>query len=266
MRNAIFETEKKGLNDLKILLVNDDGIQSPGLAALGKALAQSHQVTVVAPDGNRSAVGHGITLDTPLLVRKVELLPQGEAYQISGSPVDCTRLGLDALCPQGVNLVISGINYGENVSSDLPYSGTVAAAVEASLLGVPGIAVSAPREAQPEHAAALFLRVLARLEEEGALTGILNINLPPLPSDQVTQAQIVPPSPQRRAEHYVRQDAPDGTSSYRLRSQDRILPPEECSDIACLQAGMVSITPLRPWQETDQPPWARKGKLIQLPG
>ena len=148
---------------MHILLVNDDGIHSPGLRLLAQALhGTGRQVTVVAPDRERSAVGHGITLRDPLFVQEFdwEGVP---AYSCSGTPADCTQLGLMALTQDPVDLVVSGPNRGLNLAGDLQYSGTVAAALEGAKKGCKAMALSAPREADQAVVARVFLRLLDQL-------------------------------------------------------------------------------------------------------
>lgn len=128
---------------MKILLSNDDGIFAPGIHALAEALCQAHEVYVCAPDGERSAVSRSMTLFSPLRARKTQLagLPDIPAYAVSGTPVDCMRLALGNLFPEP-DIVVSGVNMGPNLGTDVLYSGTVAAAHEAALLGYQSIAVS----------------------------------------------------------------------------------------------------------------------------
>ena len=123
---------------MKILVTNDDGIAAPGIKALAEALQVMGQVTVVAPDRERSAAGHSLTLHSPL--RVFELRPGW--YAVDGTPTDCVNMGIHSLLDDPPDLVVSGINHGGNLGDDITYSGTVAAAMEANLMGIPAIAVS----------------------------------------------------------------------------------------------------------------------------
>ena len=178
---------------MDILLVNDDGIHAPGLRLLAEALrGAGHSLTVVAPDRERSAVGHGITTRDPLFVQEVpwEGIP---AYSCSGTPADCTQLGLKALAPKPVDLVVSGPNNGINTAGDLLYSGTVAAAMEGAKLGVKAIALSAPAEADKPTVVQVFLKLLAQLDLEADVRQVLNINVPARPWEEIQGVRWAPP-------------------------------------------------------------------------
>ena len=177
---------------MDILLVNDDGIHAPGLRLLAEALrGAGHSLTVVAPDRERSAVGHGITTRDPLFVQEVpwEGIP---AYSCSGTPADCTQLGLKALAPKPVDLVVSGPNNGINTAGDLLYSGTVAAAMEGAKLGVKAIALSAPAEADKPTVVQVFLKLLAQLDLEADVRQVLNINVPARPWEEIQGVRWAP--------------------------------------------------------------------------
>ncbi|MDX2021798.1 MAG: 5'/3'-nucleotidase SurE [Deltaproteobacteria bacterium] len=228
-----------------ILLSNDDGIGAPGLAALIAAVEDLGDVIVAAPDRERSAASHSITLNSPLRVD--EIAPQ--RYAIDGTPVDCIYIAALHLAPRKPALCISGINDGFNLGSDVFYSGTVAAAVEATLRGIPSIAVSGERQRPHDFAAgAAFVRelaaeTLARGQKqspfpEGAL---LNVNIPAgaLSGYQVTFLG-------RR----VYRDQVDVRADLRGRSYYWIGGPEEKatdlpgSDCSAVQSGVASVTPL----------------------
>ena len=121
-----------------ILVTNDDGVYSPGLRALAEAMATLGEAVIVAPDRNRSAVGHALTLEHPLRAQEIE----PGIFAVDGTPTDCVNLGIHGLIMQRPDLVVSGINSGSNMGDDITYSGTVSAALEASLMGIPAIAVS----------------------------------------------------------------------------------------------------------------------------
>ena len=230
---------------MHILLVNDDGIHASGLRELALALSARHRVTVAAPDGERSAVGHGITLRMPLFAQEVCLAEGVKAYSVSGTPADCTRLGLDALAEGPVDLVVSGVNHGENISLDLLYSGTVSAALEAAMRGVKAIAVSAPAGADHREAVRVFLRILDQLDVEQDVGQALNINIPALPAEQIKEVRWTPQDIRPQwDEHYERRESPGGKAYYWLHSSSA--PPKQGldTDLAGLAEGCVTLTPL----------------------
>ena len=128
---------------MKILLTNDDGIMAEGIQTLAKELEKEHEVIIVAPDIQKSAQSHAITLFKPLVIKTVKLEGiKGKAYSVNGTPADCVRAGIEALTDKPIDLVFSGINIGLNSGMDILYSGTVSAAIEASIYNMPSIAVS----------------------------------------------------------------------------------------------------------------------------
>jgi 5'-nucleotidase len=169
---------------MKVLLTNDDGIFAEGLWSLYRALRDDHEVAVVAPDRERSAVGHGITLNEPLRAEEVTVNGGWRGFAVTGKPADCVKLGLLELLPYRPDVVISGINPGANVGVNLNYSGTVAAAREAALYGIPALAVSILGRKVTDYADAAGFA--ARLAEEVVSRGLpfgtlLNVNLPNRP-------------------------------------------------------------------------------------
>lgn len=226
-----------------ILVTNDDGVTAPGIRALAAALREVGDVIVCAPDRERSATSHALTLDKPL---RVEELEPG-VFAIDGTPADCSYLGLLHLVPRTPALCVSGINYGYNLGSDIFYSGTVAGAVEAALRGVPAIAISLERHTPADFgAAASFARALAAevvARGPGAIpaAALLNVNLPRGP---VTDYQTT------FLGRRVYRDQVDVRQDLRGRSYYWIGGPEESasdvpgSDCNAVNAGLASITPL----------------------
>lgn len=233
---------------MNILLVNDDGIQSPALWALAGGLARSHVVTVAAPANNCSAVGHGVTIHSPLFAHR-EDFPHGvPAWSVSGTPADCTRLGLMNFAPGPVDLVISGPNRGCNLSQDLLYSGTVAAALEAAMMGIKAIALSAPPEADDLETVETFLSIFDLLDLEGDFDQVLNINIPALPLKDVKGISWTPLGDNRWRGAYEKRPSPEpgvkGQSLYHPPAK----PPERCpgadNDYDRLHDGYITLTPL----------------------
>jgi 5'-nucleotidase len=178
---------------MKILLTNDDGIYAEGLWALYRRFADKHEVTVVAPERERSAVGHGITLHAPLRATRMRVNGGYPGYAVTGTPVDCIKLGLLEILESRPQMVISGINPGANVGVNINYSGTVSAAKEAALYGIPAIAVSIMGP-QVKHYpdAARFTEILAEnVFGNGLPAGtFLNVNLPDIPLEEVAGVRI----------------------------------------------------------------------------
>lgn len=165
---------------MKILISNDDGIFAPGIEALVKAFAQAgHEVTVCAPDSQRSAASHSLSIGRPVTVKETAFDGAVRAFAIGGTPADCVKLGLMRLCPD-CEVVISGINRGYNAGSDILYSGTVAAAMEGAICGRPALAVSQPHDREDySQAAQLAVRVFAQMMERGLKPGsMINLNYP----------------------------------------------------------------------------------------
>lgn len=166
---------------MRVLISNDDGVFAPGIAALAQAFSQAgHEVYVCAPDSQRSAASHSMTLSAPLRAQEVSLPGAVRAWAVSGTPVDCVKLALSCLCPQA-EAVVSGVNHGYNAGTDVLYSGTVAAAMEGALYGRPAMAVSLAHSREDTYdraaqlAASLFPRLLAHPLPPHTL---LNVNYP----------------------------------------------------------------------------------------
>lgn len=173
---------------MNILLTNDDGIYAPGIQALMKTLKPLGQVTVVAPEHERSSVSHGITLFQPLWCKKIALGKKLSGYAISGTPADCVKFGVKMILKKKPDLVVSGINLGENDGCSVFYSGTVAAAREAALLGIPALAVSLATFHDPDfrYTANLTAKLARFLEENPLRKGtFLNVNVPHRPAAQI---------------------------------------------------------------------------------
>ena len=202
-----------------ILLTNDDGITAPGLRTLHDLLSPKAEVVVVAPDRQRSATSHALTLSEPLRARKVKENGQLFGYAVSGTPVDCVKLAHHDLLDRLPDLVISGINYGSNTGINALYSGTLAAAVEGTILGIPSIAVSLTtfRNANFEPAARFTLKLIPHLLERGLPKGItLNINVPNVPTEELQGVRVTIQGNSIYDDHYDARKDPMGQSYYWL--------------------------------------------------
>lgn len=228
---------------MRILLTNDDGVQSPGLRLLAGELQKQHQVTVVAPAGNRSAVSHGLTLRDELTAERVDGFDGLEAWAVEGTPADCTRLALDALCPDA-ELVISGPNVGANVAFDILYSGTVGAALEGAMHGVPAIAVSSHKEyAKPEEIVSVFLRLFEQMDVKKDVHHLLNVNIPA--PGEIRGVRWVPMGLYHQWEDHYWAGAPETQRrSYKVRGTEMPMGREVVDDSSALMNCYVALTPL----------------------
>ncbi len=232
-----------------ILLTNDDGIYAPGLWALYQELRQLGEVSVVAPESEQSAVGHAISLITPLRVKKVSLDGGVQGWAVSGTPADCVKIALSELLPEPPQMVVSGLNLGPNVGINVLYSGTVSAATEASILGVRAMAVSLNSykdEADFAAAARLARETVARLRSwPGWKKGVcLNINLPALPPDRVLGLKFTRQDVSPLVEHFQRRVDPREHVYYWLAEINERRPPDPETDYGALAAGFISVTPI----------------------
>lgn len=233
---------------MNILLVNDDGINSPGLYALALALFREHVVTVVAPAQNCSAIGHGVTLRTPLFAHPTEFRQGIPAWSVSGTPVDCARLGLMNFAPGPVDLVISGPNRGCNVAHDLQYSGTVAAALEAAMMGVKAIALSAPVDADEQQTVNTFMSIFDLLDLEKDFDQVLNVNIPALPLVEIKGITWAPLGQKHWGGQYTQQKEAhpgfEGQSLYHPPAEPPLREPGANNDYDRLFDGYITLTPL----------------------
>ena len=233
---------------MRILLTNDDGIQAVGLRALYKAFtAAGHEVVCVAPISEMSAVGHAVTLSNPLRVRNFK--ENGfRGYGISGTPADCVKIGLSAIMDGVPDLVVSGINAGGNCGVDILYSGTVSAATEGALTGIPSMAVSYdnfnPFDLSAQ--AAWVADFAAELDWERVRRGcVLNLNVPACPLAEAKGLRICRHTRAAYRDFYDRRTDPRGREYFWL---DGVIPPEQLSadtDRALLSEGYITLTPLR---------------------
>lgn len=236
------------IQPMRILLSNDDGILAPGLAAMREALLELGEVAVVAPATVQSAAGHGITVSGPLAVSRVHVQEAFFGHAVEGRPADCVKLAITHLLDDPPDLVVSGINDGANVSINVLYSGTVAAAAEGALLGFPAIAVSMERgqERDFKRAARLSLPIIRRLLDNGLAPGqLININLPDLAPGLPKGVRVAPQATRAMEDNFVRFAGPDGRDYYWLADgRFKHADPSE-SDLDAINEGYIAITPLQ---------------------
>jgi 5'-nucleotidase len=233
---------------MHILLSNDDGILAPGLAALREQLQGLGKVSVAAPEAVQSAAAHGITVHGPVAVQKVHVQDQFFGYSVDGRPADCVKLAVTDLLDSPPELVVSGINDGANVSINVLYSGTVAAAAEGALLGYPAVAVSLKQGVERNFALAARIAVplIKQLLDNGLGAGeLININIPDLTRGLPEGVRVVPQATRTIADEFSRHTAPDGKDYYWLKAADFEHRPSELkTDLDALNQGYVTITPL----------------------
>jgi len=236
---------------LKILVTNDDGIDSPGIFAVKRALEPYGQVVVIAPHVNRSAIGRGITIGESLSVQEYGFDDGTTGYSVGGTPVDCVRLASLGFLDWEPDIVVSGINLGPNLGDDITYSGTVAAAFEGLILGIPAIAVSIDRgERYFFEAVAGFTAKMARKIIDNHLPGtiLLNINSPNLPADELAGAEVTRLGKRIYRDQLVEEQAGDdghpGRKHYTIYGDDPSYHEEEGTDFHAISENKISVTPI----------------------
>jgi 5'-nucleotidase len=245
---------------MKLLVGNDDGIFAPGIRALANTLAAAgHQVTVVCPDRERSATGHGLTIHRPLRAEQVEGIfhPAVAAWACSGTPTDCIKLALEAILEGPPDFLLSGINQGSNLGTDVLYSGTVSAAMEGVIAEVTSIALSLTSFTHPEfqiaadYAVTLVQQLMAQPLPEPML---LNVNIPALPISQIAGVKTTRQGLRRYHDIFEKRLDPRGKSYYWLAGEvledldTPVTHPKDrelITDVQAIREGFISITPLQ---------------------
>lgn len=221
-----------------LLVTNDDGVHAAGLAALARAVEDLGEVHVLAPEREQSACSHALTLHRPLRVERV----RERWYSVNGTPSDCVNLGVLGFLPEPPVLVLSGINHGGNLGDDVTYSGTVSAAMEGTLLGVPSLAVSLLEGGDFDEAGRIAHLVATRVLVEGLpRRTLLNINVPPAAPRGV---QVTRLGHRVYLEKIVEQQDPRGRSFYWIGAGEPRWEAMEGTDMAAIHAGFASLTPL----------------------
>jgi 5'-nucleotidase len=229
---------------MRILLSNDDGYFAPGLAALNAAMLPLGEVTVVAPERDRSGASNSLTLDRPLSVRTSA---QGFRY-VNGTPTDCVHLAVTGLLDRLPDIVVSGVNHGANMGDDTIYSGTVAAATEGFLLGIPAIAVSLSGRAHGnfDAAAAVAADLVRRFAQRGFPEPVLlNVNVPDLPTDRIGGIEVTRLGKRHKAEPVIRSQNPRGDTVYWVGAAGDAADAGPGTDFHAVAQGRVSVTPLQ---------------------
>lgn len=229
---------------MKILVSNDDGYFAPGITALAEALAQRAEVTVVAPERDRSGASNSLTLDRPLVVRRAA----NGYYSVNGTPTDCVHIAVTGLLDFTPDIIVSGVNLGANMGDDTIYSGTVAAAVEGYLLGIPSLAVSLTSKAGEHFESAIGValdlvdRVARRAFGEPVL---LNVNVPDLPPAALRGMEVTRLGKRHKAEPVSKLTTPRGETAYWIGPAGGAADAGPGTDFHAVERGRVSVTPLR---------------------
>lgn len=234
---------------LNILISNDDGIYSDGIYELAKRMRRLGKVAVVAPDKEQSAIGHAITMHQPLRCSKIKLRDLDlDAWWVSGTPADCIKLGVETLLPKRPDLIISGINNGENLGTDIIYSGTVSAAIEGSIFSIPSIAVSYAKHGEVDYKAAadIAMSIIEQVLKSETKPGmLLNVNIPDLEKNkELKGVKICKLGVKKYRNNFEERKDPRGNSYYWLAGElieDEI---GEDTDIYAIRNGYASVTPL----------------------
>jgi 5'-nucleotidase len=233
---------------MNILLTNDDGIHYEGLWALHKKLRTRHDVAVVAPDRERSAVSHAITLHDPLRVVKMSVNGSGPCWAVSGTPVDCIKLGILEILGRKPDMVVSGINPGANVGVNINYSGTVSAAKEAALYGIAAIAVSMEGRGASNYgdAAGFVAELVEKVARQGLSPGtFLNVNFPDLPVERAAGVRVCRQSTTLYDE-YIDKRVDPRNMTYYWQGFDAVASDNDTDfDSAAVRKRYISITPIK---------------------
>jgi 5'-nucleotidase len=228
---------------MRILISNDDGYLAPGINALAEALASVADIVVVAPDSNRSGASNSLSLDRPLSVQQAA----NGFYFVNGTPTDCVHVALTGMLDYRPDLVVSGINNGPNMGDDTLYSGTVAAATEAYLFGIPAIAFSQASHGWTnlDAAARVARQLVLRRFDELAAPWLLNVNIPNLPYDQLGKVTATRLGRRHQAEPVIRALDPRGREIFWIGPPGATRDAGEGTDFHATAQGLVSVTPLQ---------------------
>jgi 5'/3'-nucleotidase len=229
---------------MRILLSNDDGYFAPGLACLAEALSTIAEIVVVAPERDRSGASNSLTLDRPLSLHK----SHNGFYYVNGTPTDCVHLAVTGMLDTLPDMVVSGINDGANMGDDTIYSGTVAAATEGFLLGIPALAVSLAGFSKGNFAtAARVARELVERFKSDRLHGpvLLNVNVPDIAYDELQGMEITRLGRRHKAEPVVKSKSPRGETVYWVGAAGAAQDAGEGTDFFAVKRNRVSITPLQ---------------------
>lgn len=233
---------------MNILITNDDGIYADGIIELAKSISKIANVYVVAPESQRSATGHAITIHSPIMVHKIDMGENIKSYAISGTPADCVKVGIEGLFKDvNIDLVLSGINNGSNLGTDVIYSGTVSAALEGFILNKPSIAISYDevnvKKEIYKDASKYVVNLIENIKDKLDLLNdcILNVNIP---NTKIKGSKITKLGQRNYDNAMVEKINPFGQKYYWIGGKLMELDQDKDSDIACVKDGYISITPI----------------------
>jgi len=232
---------------MRVLLTNDDGIHAPGLKALYQELKRDFQVHIVAPDSERSAVGHAITLTSPLRVQEVFKNGSFFGYGVKGTPADCVKIAVQELLEVAPDVILSGINLGANVGVNVLYSGTVSAATEGAFLGIPSAAISLDIRTNPDFrfAARFGIEIIRFIKEHGLRERTaLNVNIPAVPPEKLEGVSFTRQGVARFREKFERRIDPRGNVYYWLSGETPLEEGNPDADARALKQNWITITPI----------------------
>ncbi len=239
---------------MKVLITNDDGVHAPGILAVAQKFSEEGEVVVVAPEREKSASGHAITMHKPLRVKRMKELENeinGSIYSINGTPSDCIKLGAEALINNKPDLVISGINRGANLGTDVLYSGTVSGAMEGAILGYPSLAVSIVNfEVDDYSVASNYAFYIGKKLINATMPGevlnnlLLNINVPYIPESEIKGMSLTHLGVRKYVDAFEKRVDPRGREYYWMAGNIIDDTSEKNADVTCISENKVSITPI----------------------
>lgn len=234
---------------MKLLLTNDDGVNAKGIYALAKELEKYHEVIIVAPHTQKSACGHSITITKPIIVKEVKLEGlKSKSYSLEGTPADCVRVGINKLVEGKIDMVLSGINYGSNLGTDVIYSGTVSAAIEAAICKIPSMAVSMDinrGEYENYEISAKYASEILKISIENHVKNdmVLNVNVPALSKDEIKGIKVCSVGNRLYDNCYIEETDENGDTVIEITGEVRDEHIDK-TDTFYAKEGYVTVTPL----------------------
>ncbi len=230
---------------MNILITNDDGITARGIRVIAEKLQKSHNILVIAPDSQRSASSHSITLADPIVVKE-EIIKgiNGRCFSVSGTPVDCTKIGVTTIANEKIDVVVSGINNGFNLGTDVIYSGTVSAAVEGALNRMPAIALSCDGSEEGYEIAAEYAEILLKkIDIRNIGNTVLNVNIPVTSRNEIKGLKVCKIGERNYNNVYIEVEKGDSHKVYKI-SGDPDDAVQDDTDVDMIKKGYVTVTPL----------------------